>query len=46
MSEEDGPVEGDSTQEPSMEDILSSIRRILSEPDSEAEAEPEPEPEP
>ena len=50
MSEEDQQTE--TAQEPSMEDILASIRRILSE-DAEAEsakeeeaAEPEPEPEP
>jgi hypothetical protein len=45
MSEEDGQVEGGSSQGPSMEDVLSSIRRILSEPGAEAEDEPEPEPE-
>ena len=50
MSEEDQQPE--TAQEPSMEDILASIRRILSE-DAEEEgakeeeaAEPEPQPEP
>ena len=50
MSEEDQQTE--TAQESSMEDIVASIRRILSE-DAEAEiakeeeaAEPEPEPEP
>ena len=49
MSEDKAQEDGD--QEPSMEDILSSIRRILSEEEEEAEAaaqdpvvEPEPEP--
>ena len=43
MSEEDQQTE--TAQEPSMEDILASIRRILSE-DTEEETAPEPEPEP
>lgn len=49
MSEEQ--AEGEAGQEPSMEDILASIRRILAEDEEEggeaaAEAAPEPEPEP
>ncbi len=43
MSEEDQQTE--TAPEPSMEDILASIRRILSE-DAEEETAPEPEPEP
>ena len=45
MSEEEGQ-EGEEQQEPLMEDILSSIRRILSEDGEPEKAEPEPEPEP
>ncbi len=51
MSEEEGQegaegAEGEGQQEPSMEAILSSIRRILSEDGEPEEAEAEPEPEP
>jgi len=53
MSEEQAQGEDGSGQEPSMEDILASIRRILSEDEEEggeeevaAAPEPEPEPEP
>ena len=48
MSEEEGKkgAEGEEQQEPLMEDILSSIRRILSEDGESEEAEPESKPEP
>jgi cell pole-organizing protein PopZ len=50
MSDEQGQTEDGSGQEPSMEDILASIRRILSEDEEEGGEEvvaaaPEPEPE-
>lgn len=44
MSETAGQTAGDAGQEPSMEDILASIRRILSEDETPAAAPPPPPP--